>query len=101
MKKIKQICMLLALPIIMSSCIVMSTHETTGNPIGKKVGYVKGRTFGKLNTSIAEAAKKGGITKIGSIDINYYWSIFSSYNAKYVQLGYYPFGKMSIKVTGE
>lgn len=101
MKKAKMLSLASAFAMLMTSCVVISTHETTGNPIGTKVGYIKGRTFGKLNTAVAEAAKKGGITKIGSVDINYYWSLFSQINAKYYLLGYRPFGKVSIRVTGE
>jgi hypothetical protein len=84
MKKIKIALLFASLSMIMSSCLVSSTHETTGNPIGKKEGYMKGRPLGKSKIGVAEAAKKGGISKIGSVDINYYRS-----------------GKISIRVTGE
>lgn len=76
--------MLLALPVCLSSCLVMTRHQTTGNPIGTKEGYVKGRLVGNNDIGIATAAKKGGISKIGSVDIYYYAT-----------------GRVAIRVTGE
>lgn len=89
MKKLKKLAVLMVLPALVSSCIVSSTHYTTGNPIGNKVGYMKGKnTKGDPTIAIANAAKLGGITTIGSVDIYYYY--------------FFPItGKMAIKVSGE
>ena len=54
---------------MLGSCVVMSQHTTTGNPIGTKVGFVKSKLIGNFDAGIAAAAKQGGITKIGSVDI--------------------------------
>lgn len=74
----------IALAACMTSCVIGSRHFTTGNPIGTKEGYVKSKNFMSSDAGFAAAAKKGGITKIGSVDINYYSN-----------------GKMSVRVTGE
>lgn len=76
--------LILVIPMLFTSCVVMTTHRTTGNPIGTKEGYIKGRLLGSTDVGISTAAKLGGITKIGSVDVYYYMS-----------------GKMAIKVTGE
>lgn len=73
-----------ALPLLMSSCVIMSSHHTTGNPIGTKVGFVKSKLTKSFDVGIAAAAKEGKITKIGSVDIKFYST-----------------GKISVKVTGE
>ena len=54
---------------ILSSCTVAATHTATGNPVGTKVGVAKSKIFGDSDHSIQAAAKNGGITKIGSVDI--------------------------------
>ena len=84
MKKMKFIALIGVLPLLMSSCIIMSQHHTTGNPIGTKEGYVKSKLIGNFDAGIGAAAKKGGITKIGSVDIKMT-----------------SFGKLIVKVTGE
>ncbi|MDX2174710.1 MAG: hypothetical protein SFY56_16520 [Bacteroidota bacterium] len=84
MKKLKLAPLFLAVPVIMSSCVVMSTHRTTGNPVGTKEGFVKSKNIGNSDAGIAAAAKKGGITKIATVDVFYYSN-----------------GKLGVKVTGE
>ncbi len=83
MKKMKLIFGLGALALFLNSCVIMSTHTTTGNPIGTKTGVVKSK-MGDSDAGIAAAAKEGKITKIGSVDVK----ILSS-------------GKMIVMVTGE
>jgi len=84
MKKIKQLTLLAALSVMMSSCVIYSTHHITGNPIGTKEGFVKSKNIGNSDAGLAAAAKKGGITKIGSVDVFFYST-----------------GKLGVKVTGE
>jgi hypothetical protein len=76
--------LLLALPVLITSCITGSYHHTTGNPIGTKEGYVKSKNLMSSDAGLAAAAKKGGITKIGSVDIYTYSN-----------------GKIAVRVTGE
>jgi hypothetical protein len=52
----------------LSSCIMYRTHQITDNPIGTKKGEVKGKNLETGETGVAAAAKKGKITKIGSVD---------------------------------
>jgi len=74
-----------ALPLFLSSCVVAMSHQVTGNPLGTKEGYIKSSPVAKDNDiGIAAAAKKGGITKIATVDVKYYAS-----------------GKIAVKVTGE
>ena len=80
----KPIMLVLALPFILGSCVIARTHVTTGNPVGTKVGYVKASIKKDFNVGIAEAARQGKITKIGSVDTKWYMS-----------------GKVSVRVTGE
>jgi hypothetical protein len=84
MKKFKTLLLVAAMPVIMSSCIIASYHQTTGNPIGTKEGYKKSSNFKSFDVGIGAAAKEGKITKIGSVDIKIYST-----------------GKISTKVTGE
>lgn len=84
MKKTKTLACIATLPFLLGSCVVMSNHHTTGNPIGTKQGFVKSKLVGNFDAGIAAAAKKGGITKIGSVDFKYYSN-----------------GKISVTVTGE
>ena len=72
-----------ALALFLNSCVIMSTHATTGNPIGTKTGVVKS-SLGNSDAGIAAAAKEGKITKIGSVDVK----VLSN-------------GKMIVMVTGE
>lgn len=81
---LKKTLICLSLPLFMGSCVIFSQHTTTGNPIGTKEGFVKSKIFGSFDVGISAAAKKGGITKIGSVDLKYYNS-----------------GQLSVKVTGE
>jgi len=83
MKK-KAYSLLLAVPLFATSCVIGSYHHTTGNPIGTKEGYVKSKNFQDSDAGLAAAAKKGGITKIGSVDIYTYSN-----------------GKIAVRVTGE
>lgn len=83
--------MLLALPACLSSCLVMTEHRTTGNPIGSKEGYHKGR-LGDTEIGISVAAKKGGISKVGSVDVYHYG--FRYYGMPFVL-------KTAVRVTGE
>lgn len=69
---------------MMSSCVIYTEHVVTQNSIGTKVGEIKKTTVKKDFGGVAEAAKNGGITKIGAVDIKYYLS-----------------GKVSIRVAGE
>ena len=84
MKKLKFIPLALATTMLLGSCVISSYHHTTGNPIGKKEGFVKSKNLGSSDAGIGAAAKKGGITKIGSVDV----CVYSN-------------GKISVKVTGE
>lgn len=84
MKKVKTLALIAALPLFLGSCVVSSFHETTGNPIGTKTGYVKSKLAGNFDIGIGTAAKEGKITKIGSVDVKYYSN-----------------GKISVLVTGE
>lgn len=84
MKRIKNLMLLSAVPLLLGSCVISYSHQVTGNPIGKKVSTVSGNFFSKNGPSVDLAAQKGGISRIGSIDIKQY-------------LG----GKIEITVTGE
>lgn len=84
MKKLRLIPIIAALPLFMASCVIMEHHVTTGNPIGTKEGIVKSKLVGNFDGGIGAAAKQGGITKIGSVDIY----LLST-------------GKFIVKVTGE
>lgn len=84
MKKIKLLISSVAIGAFMSSCVIMESHVTTGNPIGTKEGVSKTKLVGNFDAGIGAAAKNGGITKIGSVDI----VLLST-------------GKIIVKVTGE
>ena len=74
-----------AVSLLLSSCVVSQQHYATGNPIGTKIGTMKKTRLKKdFQAGIAYAAKNGGISKIGSVDLKYYMS-----------------GKIAITVTGE
>lgn len=70
--------------VTLSSCVVYTEHVVTANAVGTKVGELKKTVVKKDFGGVAEAAKKGGISKIGAVDIKYYLS-----------------GKVSIRVAGE
>lgn len=84
MKMVLKVAVFAFMPFLMGSCIVYSKHETTGNPVGTKVGYVKSKLVGNFDVGIAAAAKQGKITKIGTVDIKIYTT-----------------GKIAVTVTGE
>ena len=110
MKTIKTTLFILAV-VIFSSCSVSSPHLLTNNAIGKKVGTSStaclfsggfSKAFGGAITpgtmqyngiqfnkdfSVYDAAKKGGISKIASVDLRYDW--------------YFFFSKKTYIVTGE
>lgn len=86
MKKIaKTLAIMAAVPLLMSSCVMAISHQVTGNPVGSKVGTVKTKTLKVVqDAGIGAAAKKGGITKIATVDIVYYTT-----------------GSIKVTVTGE
>jgi hypothetical protein len=56
----------------LSSCVISSSHYTTGNPVGNKEGYITVKPKGVkrvADAGISAAANAGGITKIGTGDI--------------------------------
>jgi hypothetical protein len=63
-----------AVPLLMSSCIIATSHQVTGNPVGTKEGFSKAKYgMGDDNDAgISAAAKNGGITKIATVDIKVY-----------------------------
>lgn len=74
LKQIRTIASLLALVTIMSSCALTLPVNATSNPIGSKVGTATatgflGVLFFNADASIRTAAKKGGITRISTVDI--------------------------------
>ena len=84
MKKMKFITLVAAMPLIMSSCVIYSSHWTTGNPIGTKEGTSSSKFIGNFDSGIGAAAKNGKITKIGSVDVKRT-----------------SFGRIIVTVTGE
>jgi len=69
MKRIQNVVAVLAISLGLSSCVIYESYTVTGNPIGTKKGVVKSKTGStKIDVSMKAAAKKGGITKIGSVD---------------------------------
>jgi hypothetical protein len=76
MKKtiVKYMGVAVAIPLLMSSCIIYTSHQVTGNPVGTKEGYAKAKYgMGDDNDAgIYAAAKNGGITKIATVDIKMY-----------------------------
>lgn len=69
MKRIQSIVAVFAIAFGLSSCVISESHTVTGNPIGTKKGVVKNKAKDtKIDVSVRAAAKKGGITKIGSVD---------------------------------
>ena len=53
----------------LSSCVVYQSHSTTGNPVGTKKGVSESKIAQSFDAGIATAAKKGGITKIATVDV--------------------------------
>lgn len=78
MKKIlKSAAIALAIPFMMESCVLAISHQVTGNPVGSKEGTVKTKPFAKVSdVGVAAAAKKGGITKIATVDVKYVYYVF-------------------------
>ena len=74
MKKLRTIVLLAGIPLMMSSCVLWCRHITTGNPVGSKQGISKTKLSGNFDAGIGGAAKAGGITKIGLVDIKFYTS---------------------------
>lgn len=80
MKKFTKIIAGLVVGLAMASCATVSPVTATNNPIGDKVGksettcvfYIGGLSSGLVmnkNYGVVEAAKKGGITKIATVDL--------------------------------
>ncbi len=74
LKKIKSITALVAVVAMMASCALTLPVNATSNPVGSKVGTAKatgylGFLFLGQDASIQKAAKKGGISKISTVDI--------------------------------
>jgi uncharacterized protein YdbL (DUF1318 family) len=74
MKKVKMTFALIAVVAMMSSCALTLPVNATSNPVGNKVGEATatgylGFLFFNADASIRAAAKKGGITKISTVDI--------------------------------
>ncbi len=80
----KKILIIAAMPLFLGSCVIAMTHQTTGNPIGNKVGEITFRVRHDFDKGVSEAARAGNITKIGSVDTKYYSN-----------------GKIKVTVTGE
>jgi hypothetical protein len=76
MKKniLKYLGIALAAPVFLSSCIIATSHQVTGNPVGTKEGYAKAKYgMGDDNDAgISAAAKNGGISKIATVDVKIY-----------------------------
>ena len=54
----------------LSSCTISQQFITTGNPVGTKVGVATAKTSDlDSDFTIQSAAKKGGITKIATVDV--------------------------------
>lgn len=65
----KKLTLMAAVIFSLSSCVVYESHTVTGNPIGTKKGVAKGGAFSKdKDFTMATAAKKEKIDKIGSVD---------------------------------
>lgn len=72
---------------LMGSCVISHTAVVTNNPVGNKMGEVKGHQFKKnFDLSYEAAMKKGGITTVGIAEMR-------------VKLFFIPL--YSFKVTGE
>jgi hypothetical protein len=74
LRKIKTAAALVAVTGMLASCSLTLPVNATSNPVGSKVGTAKatgylGFLFFDADASIRSAAKKGGITKISTVDI--------------------------------
>ena len=76
-RKIKMLMLAPVAALAFSSC-VSQYHMVTDNPVGNKVGTAKLKIFAKgADMSIEKAAKNGGITKIGLVQVKTtYYFIF-------------------------
>ncbi len=58
-----------AIALFMGSCTIAHQVTVTNNPVGTKKGVAKGTNFSKdLDISAEKACKKGGISKIGTME---------------------------------
>ena len=77
MKKTVPIVIVVLITLAMVSCATISMPvAATGVSLGSKVGVASGKTifgvFGKdTNSTIAQAAKNGGITQISTVDFSF------------------------------
>jgi hypothetical protein len=70
MKKTIKMLMIAPIATLMLSSCVSQYHMVTDNPIGNKVGVAKLKLFAKdADMSLEAAAKNGGITKIGLVQV--------------------------------
>lgn len=79
MKKIKQYSLAIIAISMLASCSVTGPLMVTDNPVGSKRGEASrkiflGITFGHTDLGISTAAKKGGISKVATVD----WKVTSS-----------------------
>ena len=74
MKLIRSLILFLVVAALLTGCALTLPVSATGNAMGSKVGTATatgyfGVLFFDADASIRTAAKKGGITKISSVDI--------------------------------
>jgi hypothetical protein len=74
LRKIKTAAALVAMTGMLASCSLTLPVNATSNAVGSKVGTAKatgylGFLFFNADASIRSAAKKGGISKISTVDI--------------------------------
>lgn len=74
LKKVQSFIVVIIVLITMSSCSLTLPVNATSNPVGSKVGTATatgflGVLFFNADASIRTAAKKGGITRISTVDI--------------------------------
>ncbi|PHR31944.1 MAG: hypothetical protein COA38_06970 [Fluviicola sp.] len=83
MKKVKMIFASLCIGGLMGSCVISHTAVVTNNPVGSKVGEIKGHQFKKdFDMSYEAAMKKGGITTIGIAEMRVKMFFIPLYNFK-------------------
>lgn len=67
---IKKFLLIGGLSVLMStSCMLSQEYQLTGKPIGTKVGVAKSSWLLSGEFGVKDAAKNGGITKIGAVEI--------------------------------
>lgn len=69
MAKLKLLSIMALVAFALSSCVVQQSHMITGASVGSKVGIAKTNMFNAGGNTLEAAAKNGGITKIGTVDI--------------------------------